>query len=209
MNVKELSKKVNGTEHLTKDFQAWEFACKDGTDKFLIDLEALFSLQKIRNILGIIDINSAYRTISHNKKVGGGTNSYHLKGQAFDIIDRNQSVTLLCNIAYTLGFKGIIRYPDFVHVDTRTSKYHANNKGTYLTYYTTNIPFDNVLLKIGVTSNDVGVAQFKLKSLGYDVGKVDGIYGTKTENAVVKYQQNNKLKVDGIIGNNTWSKLFS
>lgn len=38
--------------------------------------------------------------------------------------------------------------------------------------------------------------------------KVDGSYGTDTYNAVKKYQTNNKLSPDGIVGKNTWKKLL-
>jgi murein L,D-transpeptidase YcbB/YkuD len=37
----------------------------------------------------------------------------------------------------------------------------------------------------------------------------DGIFGPVTKNAVVLFQKKNKLLVDGIVGVNTWRKLFS
>ncbi|WP_129692361.1 peptidoglycan-binding domain-containing protein [Gottfriedia acidiceleris] len=37
---------------------------------------------------------------------------------------------------------------------------------------------------------------------------VDGIFGPVTENAVKKFQASNGLVVDGIVGKNTWGKLF-
>ncbi len=53
------------------------------------------------------------------------------------------------------------------------------------------------------SSQDIKLVQQKLKNWGYYTGSVDGIYGTKTKNAVIKFQRNNKLTVDGIIGNQT------
>ena len=38
--------------------------------------------------------------------------------------------------------------------------------------------------------------------------KVDGSYGPDTYNAVKKYQTDNKLSADGIVGKNTWRKLL-
>ena len=55
------------------------------------------------------------------------------------------------------------------------------------------------------------VKQFQqiLKDAGYDLGSygVDGDYGTITTDAVLKYQEDNGLKVDGIVGPNTWGKM--
>jgi len=69
-NVKEYSKKLDGNTYLTPNFKVREFACKDGTDKLLIDLELLAILQLVRDIMGEpFYINSGYRTEKHNRKV--------------------------------------------------------------------------------------------------------------------------------------------
>lgn len=134
MNVVEFSKANDGETRLSENFKVKEFACKDGTDKILIDLDMIPILQKIRDVGGVVTINSAYRTPSHNKAVGGASNSYHVKGRAFDIVSERLSTTEVCNLANTLGVKGIIKYPDFVHIDSRDTKYHADNKGNLLTF---------------------------------------------------------------------------
>ena len=58
------------------------------------------------------------------------------------------------------------------------------------------------------TEKDKGVAQLqqKLKDKGYNIA-VNGIYGTETQKAVTQYQAANKLKVDGIAGNETLTSL--
>jgi peptidoglycan hydrolase-like protein with peptidoglycan-binding domain len=43
--------------------------------------------------------------------------------------------------------------------------------------------------------------------LGAGTVDVDGSFGQKTLNAVIKFQTQNKLKVDGIVGNQTWAAL--
>ena len=69
-NVKQYSKKESGNEQLTPNFKVREFACKDGTDKLLIDLELLSILQLVRDIMGEpFYINSGYRTERWNRKV--------------------------------------------------------------------------------------------------------------------------------------------
>ena len=37
----------------------------------------------------------------------------------------------------------------------------------------------------------------------------DGIFGKNTYNAVIKYQQDNNLQVDGKIGDETWSSMWN
>jgi len=50
--------------------------------------------------------------------------------------------------------------------------------------------------------------QQKLSELGYNVGTIDGIFGSKTESAVLKFQSDKGLHIDGVVGNQTWSALF-
>lgn len=50
--------------------------------------------------------------------------------------------------------------------------------------------------------------QRQLNVWGYSCGKVDGVFFIKTEAAVRLFQENNSLKVDGIVGQNTWRKFL-
>jgi len=61
--------------------------------------------------------------------------------------------------------------------------------------------------RYGSTGNEVKQIQTKLKQWGYYNGAVDGIFGSKTLDAVKKFQSKNGLKVDGIVGNQTLSAL--
>lgn len=65
----------------------------------------------------------------------------------------------------------------------------------------------NSLSKYGSTGSEVTAIQTELKAQGYYNGKVDGIYGSGTKNAVEKYQKDNGLAVDGIAGNQTLASL--
>ncbi len=60
-----------------------------------------------------------------------------------------------------------------------------------------------VVYKQGSTGQTVRTIQQKLKNWGYYTGRVDGIYGTKTKEAVKYFQRRNGLVVDGIAGNKT------
>lgn len=198
---------------VSEHFKASEFACKDGTASLLLDKDIIPILERFREYVEApVTINSAYRTKSYNQKVGGANNSYHLYGCAFDIPFKSSfknltSVDMMCKFFNTLGLKGIIKYSNFVHIDTRTTKFHANSSGTHLPFGTVNIPFKGNL-KEGSKNIYVGIMQYKLKMLGYNIGNADMIFGTKTEESVRKFQENNGLSVDGICGKNTWSKLF-
>lgn len=118
----------DGNKKVSANFKVREFACKDGTDKIVIDEKLVELLQKIRNHFGKpITINSAYRTTSHNKKVGGSTNSYHLKGQAADIVVKDVNPILVALYCEKIGAGGIGVYKTFVHVDTRKKEYRWIN----------------------------------------------------------------------------------
>lgn len=55
--------------------------------------------------------------------------------------------------------------------------------------------------------DDVKELQTRLNVAGFDCGKIDGIFGKKTEAAVMAYQKDKKLTVDGKAGKNTITKL--
>ena len=59
------------------------------------------------------------------------------------------------------------------------------------------------LSRLGSSGSEVKQIQQKLKSLGYYKGKVDGIYGTQTKNAVTSFQRNCGITADGICGKTT------
>ena len=119
----------DGNMQISKNFKVKEFRCKDGSDTILIDVDFVRNyLQKIRDHFGVpVTINSAYRTSAYNTKVGGAKNSYHVKGQAFDIVVKGHTPNEVAKYAQALGIKGIIQYNTFVHVDSRTTKYWAIN----------------------------------------------------------------------------------
>ena len=127
--VYEYSLKKDGDQYISKNFKVKEFRCKDGSDKVLIDVDFVKDkLQPIRDHFGAaITINSGYRTEEYNAKVGGAKSSYHMKGQAFDIVVTGHTSLEVAQYAQSFDINGIIQYNSFVHLDSRTSRYWARN----------------------------------------------------------------------------------
>lgn len=64
-----------------------------------------------------------------------------------------------------------------------------------------------MMLKKGSRGTEVKKLQEQLSKLGHNAGAVDGIFGTKTYNAVRAFQRASGLAVDGIVGPKTKAKL--
>lgn len=64
------------------------------------------------------------------------------------------------------------------------------------------------VLQIGSQGEEVSQVQAALKLLGYYNGEVSGTYNELTVIAVSRFQQAAGLSVDGIVGLETWTKLF-
>ena len=58
---------------------------------------------------------------------------------------------------------------------------------------------------------DVRQCQERLKIKGCDPGSIDGVFGNNTKQAVLKFQEenNDKLEVDGVVGQRTWEALWT
>ena len=63
------------------------------------------------------------------------------------------------------------------------------------------------LYKKGATGDMIVHVQTRLKNWGYYTGTVDGVFGSKTEDAVRYFQRKNGLNADGEIGNLTLAAL--
>lgn len=66
------------------------------------------------------------------------------------------------------------------------------------------------VLKNGSEGDSVKALQILLVGFGYNIGKygADGKFGNDTLTAVKKFQSDNQLTVDGIVGKNTWNALL-
>lgn len=125
VEVVSYSLKEDGNKYLTKNFQAKEFRCKDGTDPIFIAKELPMVLQYIRMRVGkAVTINSAYRTPDHNEAEGGVPGSQHCYGTAADIVVKGYTPKQIAAIAREImpDWGGVGVYSNFTHVDVRAEK---------------------------------------------------------------------------------------
>lgn len=115
---------------LTNNFSRYEFDCKNGV---AVPKNLYPNMQLLANNLQVIRdhineplfINSAFRTVEHNKTVGGSKNSQHLLCKAADIRCNGLSPYQLYNEVYYLMEKkmitkgGLAMYNTFMHYDVR------------------------------------------------------------------------------------------
>ena len=64
-----------------------------------------------------------------------------------------------------------------------------------------------MLIKYGSKGEDVRWIQDSLNKLGFNCGIADGIYGSRTYNGIIAFQKYYGLLVDGIVGNQTSTKI--
>ena len=69
--------------------------------------------------------------------------------------------------------------------------------------------FDRPMLRRGSRGEFVAEAQILLRDAGFSPGPVDGIFGSKTENAVLDFQRDRRIEVDGVVGPETWDALIA
>lgn len=129
MAINAYSVSKDGSKQLSKNFKVREFRCQDGSDPVFVDSDLVVIVQKVRDHFGkAVTITSAFRTASHNKKVGGATYSQHLYGKAADIKVAGVAASAVANYVETLmpNTGGIGRYSTWTHVDTRKAKSRWN-----------------------------------------------------------------------------------
>lgn len=107
-----------------------ELACKDGTEypeKWRQDRAIKLALvfETIRSVWNRpIQILSAYRSPSWNRKIGGARFSQHMQGRALDLhppngVEVKEFYDTIKEFAGELGIGGLGLYKTFVHVDIR------------------------------------------------------------------------------------------
>lgn len=64
-----------------------------------------------------------------------------------------------------------------------------------------------VVLKAGSTGAEVLDLQYILQIRNFNPGTLDGVFGAKTQAAVMRFQQSKNLSQDGIVGSKTWAAM--
>lgn len=117
--VKEYHASTEGARPVSPNFKVYEFQCKDGTDRLLIDTYLVSVLQLYRKEVGVpVIINSAYRTPAYNEKVGGADRSMHVEGKAIDIQVSGKTPKQVYDYFDKFWQGGLGLYKTFVHIDT-------------------------------------------------------------------------------------------
>lgn len=65
------------------------------------------------------------------------------------------------------------------------------------------------VLKSGMSGSDVRDLQNRLNAAGFNCGTADGIFGSKTKNALIAFQKAVGISADGIYGSNSRTKLLA
>ncbi len=132
---------LESSDGSTANFNWSEFYSKDGSVFSGGNVGSATVKENIRRLMyklealrkkagGAITINSGFRSINHNRNVGGASNSQHTYGIAADIVVSGKSVSQVNSIARSCGFSGIILYSTFNHVDSRI-EYPYGTQGWY------------------------------------------------------------------------------
>ena len=112
---------------LSKNFSLSELKCKDGTEVPAQYIENARDIceraQVLRDLLGSpLYVTSGYRTPSHNAKVGGAKNSYHLRAEALDLRSSVWTAGQLADL-----YEGLVRLG--VAIDGGLGVYPRDNGG--------------------------------------------------------------------------------
>lgn len=222
MAVVTYSLKRNGSKSITKNFKVKEFAC-DGYDTVKIDTNLVKTLQKIRDHFGkSVTVTSGYRPASYNATIASASKtSKHMLGRAADIKIEGVSPIEVAMYAQKIGVKGIGLYVyleedgimnGFTHIDTRSTDAESSiYRGLYTNrkqsqYISCGKKFFPILSK-GAKGYHVFLLQRLLNEAGYKVTE-DKSFGPKLKDAVMKFQKDMKISVDGSVGNETWTALL-
>ncbi len=179
-----------------------EFRGSSGADVLWTTVRAMEAWNLTRRRYGAgIPVGYAFKRIWEG---GHGTTSQHYAGVSFDVGQGTSAATrrAIHAAATATGAWGYVEpladTPTWVHFDRRYGTPAC--RGTTAGYPT---------VRNGSRSTYVLILQDALNALGYSTGTLDGVFGTRTGNALRAAQRSFGLKADGICGCNSWQKIAS
>ena len=63
--------------------------------------------------------------------------------------------------------------------------------------------------RLGDENEEIATIQSALKQLKFYTGDITGHFGTRTKEAIIKFQKKHKLMADGIVGEDTLRELYT
>lgn len=174
-----------------------EFRGKSASDLIWTSRRVMEAWNSTRNAWGRpIYVGYAFRRIGEG---GHANQSQHYAGTAFDVAQNLQNTerNQLRDLAQRLGVWGYVEpaylTPTWVHFDGR--------RGTPAC--SAGYP----LLAEGMHGVYVCTLQDALGTAGIPGIGVDGVFGPGTRQGVVRFQRENGLSADGVVGCQTWTRL--
>lgn len=110
---------LSGNSEVAPNFQLEELAQQWKGRYAVVQVHAVEQLQSIRDRLGVIYVNSGYRSPDYNASVGGATFSRHMYGDAFDLDAGSASLSALESECRSHGAGWVGVYTSHVHCDWR------------------------------------------------------------------------------------------
>lgn len=134
-----------------------------------------------------------------------GTQFITLEGntQCYDTVEKAKAAAVGAGDYEGIGYK---------KRDMPTSSvwqiFHPPYAGTAVKPKQTVVSVQLPQIRFGDVGDHVESMQLLLNGKGYDCGKVDGVWGAKTDAAVLLFQRAAKLTADKICGKDTWTALM-
>ena len=165
-------------------------------------------------VLGVASTASAYYICQHDKEynipindeaenifghaAGGAEARACINLNSFDEVTNSMNTSSSVNSHCSFGYcykAGAIQYNHVTRARIRDLRVDPG--------YQSNWVSENANTSYKYVYN----VQHALKSLGYNPGTLDGVWGTNTKNAIVAFQTRNSLGKDGVVGPTTWYYL--
>ena len=110
-------------------FALVEFASRDGADEVRTHPALVALLTEVREHFDApVTINSGYRTASHNRRIGGASQSRHVMGLAADIAVWHHTPDEVADFVESLDPGGCGRYNTFTHCDVQGRSRRWDNR---------------------------------------------------------------------------------